>query len=97
MFYIFLGGIQLYTERLIALSPPKMSFDRTKSCMPNYEGRAISFIIVVLKILLGLDGITEYQISRVAEKINRYVKRNEYLAYMVFYVLNLKIYKCNLL
>lgn len=64
-------GIQLYTERLIALSPPKMIFNIKKSYVPNYEGRAIAFIIVVLKTLLGLDGITEYYISRIAEKINR--------------------------
>ncbi|XP_043265740.1 TATA box-binding protein-associated factor RNA polymerase I subunit B [Colletes gigas] len=63
-------GIQLYTERLIALSPPKMTFNAKKSYIPNYEGRAIAFIIVVLKILLGLDGITECQVSKVAEKIN---------------------------
>lgn len=63
-------GIQLYTERLIALSPPKMIFDAKKSCIPNYEGRAMAFIIVVLKTLLALDGVTEYRISRIAEKIN---------------------------
>lgn len=76
MLYIYiyiLGGIQLYTERLIASSPPKMIFNIKKSYIPNYEGRAIAFIIVVLKTLLGLDGITEYYISRIAEKINRYV------------------------
>lgn len=49
-----------------------MVFDPKKSCIPNYEGRAIAFIIVVLKTLLALDDITEYQISRIAEKINRY-------------------------
>ncbi|XP_043600974.1 TATA box-binding protein-associated factor RNA polymerase I subunit B [Bombus pyrosoma] len=63
-------GIQLYTERLIALSPPKMIFNAKKSCIPNYEGRAMAFIIVVLKTLLALDGVTEYRISRIAEKIN---------------------------
>lgn len=62
----------LYTERFVALSPPKMKFDK-KSCIPNYEGRAMAFIIVVLKTLLSLDGITEYEISNVADKINRYV------------------------
>ncbi|CAL7938177.1 unnamed protein product [Xylocopa violacea] len=63
-------GIQLYAKRLIALSPPKMLFGKRKSYIPNYEGRAIAFIIVVLKILLALDDITEYHISRIAEKIN---------------------------
>ncbi|XP_029157155.1 LOW QUALITY PROTEIN: TATA box-binding protein-associated factor RNA polymerase I subunit B [Nylanderia fulva] len=62
-------GISLYTERLIALSPPEMKFDK-KSCIPNYEARAMAFIIVILKTLLNLDGITEYEISNVADKIN---------------------------
>ncbi|CAL1673635.1 unnamed protein product [Lasius platythorax] len=62
-------GISLYTERLVALSPPKMKFDK-RSCIPNYEGRAMAFIIVILKTLLNLDDITEYEISNVADKIN---------------------------
>lgn len=49
-----------------------MKFNK-KSCIPNYEGRAMAFIIVTLKTLLNLDGITEYEISNVADKINRYV------------------------
>jgi len=69
---MFVDGISLYAERFIALSNPKMKFDR-KSCIPNYEGRAMAFIIVIMKILLGLDGITEYEISKVAAKINRFV------------------------
>ncbi|XP_033207178.1 TATA box-binding protein-associated factor RNA polymerase I subunit B [Belonocnema kinseyi] len=64
-------GILLYAEKLMALSPPNMIFDYKSSCTPNYEGRAMAFIVVVLKILFGMDGITEYEISRVAEKINR--------------------------
>lgn len=57
----------------MSLSPPNMIFDYKSCCTPNYEGRAMAFIVVVLKILFGLDGITEYEISRVAEKINRFV------------------------
>ncbi|KYN10880.1 L-asparaginase [Trachymyrmex cornetzi] len=64
-------GISLYAERLISLSSPKMTFDKI-SCIPNYEGRAMAFIIVILKTLLSLDGITENEISNVAENINRY-------------------------
>nr|XP_031847498.1 TATA box-binding protein-associated factor RNA polymerase I subunit B [Nomia melanderi]XP_031847499.1 TATA box-binding protein-associated factor RNA polymerase I subunit B [Nomia melanderi] len=63
-------GIQLYTERLIALSPPKMIFNAKKSSIPNYEGRVMAFIIVVLKTLFALDDVTEYHISRISEKIN---------------------------
>ncbi|XP_018049913.1 PREDICTED: TATA box-binding protein-associated factor RNA polymerase I subunit B isoform X2 [Atta colombica] len=62
-------GISLYAERLISLSSPKMTFDKI-SCIPNYEGRAMAYIIVILKTLLSLDGITENKISNVAENIN---------------------------
>lgn len=48
-----------------------MKFTKCEPLIPNYEGRAMAFIIVVLKVLLRMDGITEYEISRVAEKINR--------------------------
>ncbi|KAL6427148.1 hypothetical protein ACFW04_008650 [Cataglyphis niger] len=65
-------GISLYTERLVVLSLPKMKFDK-KTCIPNYEGRAMAFIIVVLKTLLSLDGITEYEISNFADKINNVI------------------------
>lgn len=55
-----------------------MTFDK-KSCIPNYEGRAMAFIIVVLKTLLGLDDITENEISNIADKINRYVYLNRFI------------------
>ncbi|XP_036150083.1 TATA box-binding protein-associated factor RNA polymerase I subunit B isoform X3 [Monomorium pharaonis] len=66
--------ILLNAERLTSLSPPKMTFDK-KTSIPNYEGRAMAFIIVVLKTLLSLDGITENEISNVVNKINRYKLR----------------------
>lgn len=48
-----------------------MIFDYRKPCIPNYEARAMAFIIVVLKVLFGLDGITEHIISKTAEHINK--------------------------
>ncbi|XP_043500870.1 TATA box-binding protein-associated factor RNA polymerase I subunit B isoform X2 [Polistes fuscatus] len=65
-----LPSVLLYAERFIALSPPTMIFDFKKSDIPNYEARAMAFIIVVLKVLFGLDGITECTISKIAERIN---------------------------
>lgn len=55
-----------------------MKFDK-RSCIPNYEGRAMAFIIVILKTLLNLDDITEYEISNVADKINRYVSKCQFV------------------
>ena len=74
---IFIEDISSYAERLISLFPPKMTFDK-KSCIPNYEGRAMAFIIVVLKTLLSLDDVTENEISNVVDKINRYVSKSLY-------------------
>ena len=58
---------------MMALSPPKMIFNEKSSYTPNYEGRAMAFIVVAMKMLFSLDGITEYEISRVTEKLNRFV------------------------
>lgn len=55
----------------MALSPPRMPFNAKTAWFPNYEGRAMAIIVVVLKMLFALDGVTEYEISRVVEKINR--------------------------
>lgn len=51
-------------------APPSMKF--TKKCkeIPNYEARAISFIIFTMKLLFGLDNETEHELSRCAEIIN---------------------------
>ncbi|KAK0183093.1 hypothetical protein PV327_001165 [Microctonus hyperodae] len=64
------NGILVYAERMMARSPPNMKFNMKSQLLPNYEGRAMAFIIVVMKILFGLDGITEYEISRVIDRIN---------------------------
>lgn len=68
---LLLGGIFLYAARVFSSSPSKMSFSHKSPLFPNYEGRAIAYIIVVLKVLFGLDDVTEREISRVTEKINK--------------------------
>ncbi|XP_043668375.1 TATA box-binding protein-associated factor RNA polymerase I subunit B [Vespula pensylvanica] len=77
-------GVLLYAERLIALSPPTMIFDYKKPCIPNYEARAMAFIIVVLKVLFGLDGITEHIISKTAEHINNVARKQDALDKKLF-------------
>ncbi|XP_033610819.1 TATA box-binding protein-associated factor RNA polymerase I subunit B isoform X3 [Cryptotermes secundus] len=59
-----------YVECIMALSPPSMKLKKSLKHFPNYEGRAMAFIIFVLKLLLGLDGKTEHEISRVTKKLN---------------------------
>lgn len=44
-----------------------------KSTLPNFEGLAAACIIFVMKILFGLDGVTELLLSDLAIKINRFV------------------------
>lgn len=69
--HLILDGIYLYAQKIFLLHPSEMEFTSKLSSIPNYEGRAMAYIIVTLKILYGLDDITEKKISRVIEKINR--------------------------
>lgn len=50
-------------EKLISKSAPKMPFNKHSKVLPNYEGRAMSFILFALKLLFGLDGVTEKKLS----------------------------------
>lgn len=55
----------------MTFSPPLVKFNKSRTHFLNYEGRAMAFIIFVLKLLLGLDGKTEYEISVVTKKLNK--------------------------
>ncbi|XP_046390507.1 TATA box-binding protein-associated factor RNA polymerase I subunit B isoform X2 [Ischnura elegans] len=39
--------------------------------LPNYEGRAMSFLLYSLKLLFGLDGFTEENLSKFASEANK--------------------------
>lgn len=41
--------------------------------MPNFEGRAVSYIIFVLKLLFGLDGESEDRLSDFADAVNEHL------------------------
>ncbi|XP_058812256.1 TATA box-binding protein-associated factor RNA polymerase I subunit B [Topomyia yanbarensis] len=60
----------VYIERVMIVFPPKMKSDSITH-LPNYECRAMSFIIFVLKLLFGLNGTTEMKMSKSAAKLNR--------------------------
>ncbi|XP_014221898.1 uncharacterized protein LOC106649137 [Trichogramma pretiosum] len=77
-------GIFLYAERLYAMSPPVMEFNFQMSHIPNYEGRAMAFIIVILKMLFSIDDITEKETSRLVEKINKLSLENDPSAAKLF-------------
>lgn len=78
------GGIALYAERVYLSAPSVMTFTEKSPMIPNYEGRAIAYIIVVMKILLGMDDITEKKISEIADKINRYVNKTSKISQVMF-------------
>lgn len=63
--------IEKIIEQLITLSPPKMIYSIDKDIRtPNYEGRAMSYIIFVLKLIFGMDDSKETKMSIAVERIN---------------------------
>lgn len=63
--------IEKMIEQLITLSPPKMIYKNDKDIRtPNYEGRAMSYIIFVLKLIFGMDDSKENKMSMAVERIN---------------------------
>lgn len=60
-------------KRLIAFHPPQMRTSETSTLsrsVPNYEGRAMAYIIFILKLFFGLDDKREKEISASAQVIN---------------------------
>lgn len=64
-------------ENIISKAVPKLPIKR-KGWIPNYEGRMMSLILFTLKLLFGLDGVTEFHFSKYAELINNSFKRNTF-------------------
>lgn len=65
--------LELYnriTSLMVLLEPIDDYVPGTSSTLPNYEAIAMSYIIVTLKFLFGLDDITEQENSQSVEKIN---------------------------
>lgn len=60
-----------YVERLMIFLPPVMKF---KNYAPNYEGRAMAYVLFVLKLLFGIDGYREKEISESARRVNKKAK-----------------------
>lgn len=61
-----------FIGKILDVCPPEIKHSPTKSDhSPNYEGRAISFILYLLKLIFKLDGKVEEEISKTAENLNR--------------------------
>jgi len=70
-FELLVAEIVKYVERVMTFSPPPLKFNKSRTHFLNYEGRAMAYVIFVLKLLLGLDGKTEYEISVVTKELNK--------------------------
>lgn len=49
---------------------PKMLFKDGSKYIPNYEGRVMSLVVFTLKLLFGLDGVTEKKLSEYGQLVN---------------------------
>lgn len=65
--------LMIYLDRLLAVFPPKMMYSNNKY-LPHYEGRAMAFIIFLLKLLFGCNDFTEMKLSKSAAKFNALLK-----------------------
>jgi TATA box-binding protein-associated factor RNA polymerase I subunit B len=70
-FKLLVAEVVRYVECVMTFSSPPVKFNKSLTQVLNYEGRAMAYIIFVLKLLLGLDGKTEYEISKVSKKLNK--------------------------
>ncbi|KAJ8928998.1 hypothetical protein NQ314_018357 [Rhamnusium bicolor] len=64
------GEMFIAVKNLISKTNPKLKYSKKTKIVPNYEGRAVSFILFTLKLLFGLDGQTEFELSKYAQSIN---------------------------
>lgn len=61
-------------EKLIVFYPPHMKTEYKNaliSAIPNFEGRAMAYIVFLLKLFFGLDDSREIRISSATQKINK--------------------------
>ncbi|XP_018578368.1 TATA box-binding protein-associated factor RNA polymerase I subunit B isoform X2 [Anoplophora glabripennis] len=58
-------------RNIISKVNPKLSFNNKSKIIPNYEGRVMSIILFTLKLLYGLDGVTEWEMSKYAQSVNK--------------------------
>lgn len=66
-----------FADKLIAFCPPRMRVhfkNNPSMAVPNYEGRAMAYILFLMKLFFGLDNDREYRISETAQRINDKLK-----------------------
>lgn len=78
--------LKVLLEKVMAFHPPSMEYTyetRNKFCLPNYEGRAMSYIIFTLKMLFGFDDDRETRISNSAREVNKLLSESPELKLFV--------------
>jgi hypothetical protein len=68
---LILESLEQYIEEIVKSSPPNLQFKPNLikyDYIPLAENRAMGFIVFILKLMLGLDDLTEYQCSNLAER-----------------------------
>lgn len=72
--------IYKFIEKLYSLYPPSFDYHdfgiRTLP-IPFYEARAMAYILFALKLLFGLNGVTEIAMSESAKRINDFIKKEK--------------------
>ncbi|KAJ3643480.1 hypothetical protein Zmor_026189 [Zophobas morio] len=58
-------------KNLLTRADVRMSFRKRVNKVPNYEGRVLSIILFVVKLLFGLDDVTEIHLGTYADILNR--------------------------
>lgn len=72
-------------ETLLMICPPEMKMKKIRNQhIPNYEGRAIAFIIFAMKLLFGLDDERERRLSASAERVNALLRQLDAPTRMLF-------------
>lgn len=67
-------------ENLLEFYPPDMNMKNSGSltrAVPNFEGRAMAYVIFILKLFFGLDDKREFEISKSVQVINDKLSEND--------------------
>ncbi|XP_063706402.1 TATA box-binding protein-associated factor RNA polymerase I subunit B-like [Culicoides brevitarsis] len=67
-----------FVERLFSLCPIDFEFSANRSSnIPFYEGRAMAYIIFALKLLFGVNGLTEMEMSKSTKRVNDFMEEQK--------------------
>lgn len=67
-------------DNLLAFHPPEMKMKNSGSlsrAVPNFEGRAMAYVIFVLKLVFGVDDKREHEISATTQVVNDKLNEND--------------------